>query len=153
MKIIVDGMLGNIAKWLRLLGFDVFYEPNIDDDYLLKLTKELQGVLVTRDEQLSYKAIRNDVEVILIKKERKIETIKQILNILNVKTDQLEIGSRCIECNNKLIFVDKKELQEKLPRRIIENNDEFWMCSNCKKIYWHGSHWKNIESELKEILK
>jgi Uncharacterized conserved protein len=153
MKIFVDGMLGNIAKWLRLLGLDVFYVSNIDDDELLKLAKGEKGVLITKDEELSYKAVKEDTEVILVKGNHKIDTIKYILEQLKINTDELKIGSRCMECNTPLSSIDKSEINSKLPKRILESNDEFWICKKCDKIYWHGSHWRNIERELKKILK
>ena len=41
MKFLCDQMLGTLAKWLRLLGFDTFYaSSDISDDELLKLAKE-----------------------------------------------------------------------------------------------------------------
>lgn len=152
MKIFVDGMLGNIAKWLRLLGFDVFYVADINDEELLELTKKEKGILITKDEALSYKAVKQDIQVIFVKNGPKNNTIKHILAQLKIDANDLRIGSRCIECNTELEMAYKSELENKIPKGILERNNEFWICRNCGKIYWHGSHWKNIERELKEIL-
>ncbi|MDD8015833.1 MAG: Mut7-C RNAse domain-containing protein, partial [Acidobacteriota bacterium] len=35
MKFAVDCMLGKLAKWLKILGFDVAYFPSIEDSALL----------------------------------------------------------------------------------------------------------------------
>jgi len=154
-KIIVDGMLGNVAKWLRLLGIDTYYERDLEDDKLIELASKYNAILVTGDEELSFKAFRKNIKVILLKnKLTKKSMIKKVLSELNINKNNLEIGSRCIRCNNLLKPIDKNLIliSNKLPKKIIENNDEFWYCDKCDKIYWYGSHWRNIEKELNEIL-
>jgi len=37
---IADVMLGTLAKWLRILGFDTLYFKNIDDSELIKIAKQ-----------------------------------------------------------------------------------------------------------------
>jgi len=152
-KIIVDGMLGNVAKWLRLLGIDTYYERDLEDDKLIELASKYNAILITGDEELSFKAFRKNIKVILLKnKLTKKSMIKKVLSELNINKNNLEIGSRCIRCNNLLKPIDKNLISNKLPKKIIENNDEFWYCDKCDKIYWYGSHWRNIEKELNEIL-
>ncbi|HLI46242.1 MAG TPA: Mut7-C RNAse domain-containing protein [Geobacterales bacterium] len=152
-KIVVDGMLGNIAKWLRLLGIDVHYERNMDDDKLLELALKENAILITGDEELSYKAFRRRIKAIYIRsKLPKAIAIKQILAELNLKKDDLKIGSRCIACNNLLKPIKKETLIGKIPDKVLEFNHEFWYCERCDKIYWYGSHWRNIEKELKVLF-
>jgi len=148
--IIVDGMLGKLAKWLRLLGFDVYYDPYINDEELLRITKEKKGILLTCDEELSYKAYKNEVKVLLLKKGEKVSLLKEVLKYLNVDLKQLNIGSRCMLCNSLLIKVDKENVKD-LYQKVLERNSEIFYCEKCKKYYWHGSHWKNIEKDLKKI--
>ena len=52
----VDAMLGNIAKKLRLMGYDSKYEANIDDDDLINSAQKDQRVIISRDENLVKKA-------------------------------------------------------------------------------------------------
>lgn len=49
---IADAMLGRLAKWLRMLGFDVEYAAGVDDEELVARVEESGRVLVTRDTRL-----------------------------------------------------------------------------------------------------
>ncbi len=52
----VDAMLGNIAKKLRLLGYDSEYSSNINDDELILNAKKENRIIITKDELLYHKA-------------------------------------------------------------------------------------------------
>ncbi len=56
---IVDAMLGNLAKKLRLMGFDSFYSSSIEDEDLLSKAKTEKRIIITKDEQLSQNAKKN----------------------------------------------------------------------------------------------
>ncbi len=43
----VDAMLGNIAKKLRLMGFDSRYKPDIDDDDLINAAQKDQRIIIS----------------------------------------------------------------------------------------------------------
>src|SRR5579871_488532 len=62
---IVDGMLGSIARKLRILGFDTFYDPSVNDVGLLKIASSTERVLVT-----------NDQDLFLMAKRRKLKSIR-----------------------------------------------------------------------------
>jgi uncharacterized protein with PIN domain len=45
-------MLGRLARWLRVLGFDTFYDAAIADPDLVAIAAREQRVLLTRDRHL-----------------------------------------------------------------------------------------------------
>ena len=53
MKFIVNGMLGRLAKWLRILGYDTTYSPHLDDDQLVRQARAEGRLLLTRDTGLA----------------------------------------------------------------------------------------------------
>ena len=53
---IVDAMLGKLAKKLRLLGYDTAYSSDIDDEDLIRIAKNENRILITKDVQLARKA-------------------------------------------------------------------------------------------------
>ena len=56
MKFLCDQMLGTLAKWLRLLGFDTFYaNDEIKDDILLLIAKKENRAIITRDKELIFR--------------------------------------------------------------------------------------------------
>lgn len=142
MRFVADTMLGRLARWLRLLGFDVLYPKNMDDKELLKFTDE--RIVLTRDKELGGKE-----NVFLIKSVRIDEQLKQVINEL-----KLEIRnplSRCSVCNQILIEADKKSVKNVVPERICNNHIIFWRCPDCNKIYWKGSHYDKIIGVISQL--
>ncbi len=52
-KFAVDEMLGSLARWLRIMGYDATYEKDHDDDSILRISKDEGRVILTRDEELA----------------------------------------------------------------------------------------------------
>ena len=48
-RFISDVMLGRLTRWLRILGFDTVYFRTIDDNELIKLARQQERILLTRD--------------------------------------------------------------------------------------------------------
>jgi len=144
MRFVADTMLGRLARWLRLLGFDVLYPETADDKELLKFADE--RIILTRDKELGKKE-----NVFLIKSVRIDEQLKQVMNEL-----KLEIKaplSRCSVCNQILIEADKKSVENLVPERIYNNCDVFWRCPDCERIYWKGSHYDKIMKNVNSLGK
>ncbi len=71
-------MLGNIAKKLRLLGYDSEYSSNINDDELILNAKKENRIIITKDELLSHKARKKNVPVIQITADKETDQLTQI---------------------------------------------------------------------------
>jgi hypothetical protein len=150
MKFLCDRMLGTLAKWLRIFGFDtLFADSNIEDEKLLKLAKDEERILITRDKNLIIDARRENIKVIKIISTDINDQLRQILK--NTKIDENFFLSRCLLCNNLVEKISKKNVKKIVPDRVYENNKKFWYCKICGKIYWKGSHFENMIQKIKQL--
>ena len=143
---IVDAMLGKLAKKLRLLGYDSLYSSNMEDDKIIRIAKNENRIIITKDVLLSQKAEKNQIGNVQITKENEIDQFLQI----NEKADLGKCtvsgdNSRCSVCNGELQYAEKNDVSDKVPSGVFENMNDFWICKECKKIYWEGTHIKNLK--------
>jgi uncharacterized protein len=140
MKFIADAMLGSLAKRLRLLGFDVRYDHNLADNEILRLALEQGRVILTRDTGLASRPLASDH--ILIQSDLVEEQLSQVLALFPM-SDQ-EALTRCSVCNTPLASFDKREARDLVPDHVFSTINEFWRCGNCGRLYWEGSHVRNM---------
>ena len=143
-------MLGTLAKWLRIYGFDTFFATNeMKDDELLELSKNENRILVTRDKELIFDARRKNIKTIELKTTDIDEQIKAVLN--ETKMDRTKIFSRCILCNSEVEEIKKENVKENVPEKVFTNNEKFWFCKKCDKIYWKGSHYEKMFEKINAL--
>ena len=148
----VDAMLGNLATKLRLMGYDTAYSSDIEDEELINRAKQENRVIISKDEELSNSAKNQKLDVILITKDNEIDQFIEINN--KMEFGEFEISaknSRCPVCNGRLNSVDPKSVSEKIPKGVLENTQDFWMCDDCSKIYWEGTHIINLQKFVGEL--
>ena len=143
---LVDAMLGNIAKKLRLLGYDSEYSSNMNDDELILRANKENRIIITKDELLSHQARKKNVPLIYVTKNNEVEQIVQIYKNLELTKSVISSAkTRCTICNGQLDSIDKGQVTTKVPDGVLEQTDNFWKCGECDKIYWEGSHIKNLQ--------
>ena len=148
-RLIVDVMLGRLARWLRLLGYDTFYKRDITDAELIRIAKQDHRLILTRDREI-FRKVKD--QCIFIHSELVLEQLRQVLSLLNEKGERLEPFSRCVNCNTSLEEIKKEEVSGLVPDHIYATIPRFVMCPACKKIYWRGSHEKRIKELLGELI-
>ncbi len=149
-KFLCDQMLGTLAKWLRILGFDVCFADRIEsDDEIIERAKREGRVILTRDKYLVRRAKRENISAVEIKSTDLDEQIKVVISEYPI--DENKILSRCSVCNNILAKIDKEKVKGKVPDRVYNRHDEFWYCENCGRIYWKGTHWDNMKSRIEKV--
>jgi len=155
MRFLVDGMLGGLARWLRILGYEARYDANAKDNDLLTVASEEKMVLLTRDEELYHRAIARKIVSALVVGETEEERLAQMANTFSVNLETNMAETKCPECGTSLTEKPKSDIIDEVPKASLKLYDQFWKCSNqnCGKVYWVGSHWKLIRQTLKEAKK
>jgi uncharacterized protein with PIN domain len=150
LNFIVDGMLGKLARWLRMMGHDAKYSTTLQDAELLALAKQEKRVLLTRDLALYQQAAAKGIDAYYVEGNTEAERLSEISARFSVplKIDLEE--SRCPKCNTKLATAPKEEITEKVQKNTLLHYSEFWRCPNCGAVYWQGAHWTKIRATLEE---
>lgn len=148
----VDAMLGNIARKLRLLGYDSQYFSDIYDEKLIDSAKKEKRIIISKDEELIKRAQKHGIRSIYITKEYEVEQFFEIITSVNLKRFQINGDiARCPKCNSLTESVDKELIKEKIPYRVLKSNDKFWICKYCNQVYWEGTHIKNMQEFVGKI--
>jgi uncharacterized protein with PIN domain len=139
-------MLGTLAKWLRILGYDTLFDPDIDDHQVVRLARAEDRLILTRDREL---ARRRGVRVLLIASEHLDDQIQQVLVDLDLDPDRS--FSRCPVCNEPLVAIDRETARSRVPAYVARTQRTFKSCPICQRVYWRGTHWQRINEQLTRL--
>mgnify|MGYP001051706879 FL=1 len=149
MRFAVDCMLGKLAKWLKILGFDTLYFSKIEDSELLALAQKEGRTLLSRDNALLQKSRR--IRTLFIESEDWSSQLKQVLDGFSL-WKEVSPYSRCIECNFELKNLPKRQAKNLVTPFVYEKAKSFALCPQCGRIFWKGTHHQDMEHKIKEIL-
>lgn len=137
-RLIADCMLGRLARWLRILGFDVVYDAHLGDGELVERAVAEQRVILTRDRRLVLR--RRARRYLLIDSERLDEQLAQVLRELRLAVDPGGLFGRCLVCNQPLIDLPADEARGRVPPYVAETQTDFRRCPRCERVYWAATH-------------
>ncbi len=142
-----DSMLGKMAKWLRLMGYSVKYISNgVSDDEVINLCRRDNLFLLTRDKVL-HERYKNSM---LIESDEFHEQIKQVIRVF--KPDETKYFTRCPLCNSTLLTVPISDYDGEIPVNVRSVHGEVYVCSECGKVYWKGTHYISIRKTIENIM-
>ncbi|OPX63093.1 MAG: hypothetical protein A4E29_00406 [Methanomassiliicoccales archaeon PtaB.Bin134] len=144
----LDGMLGTLARWLRIMGYDSLYVQDADDRRMLQLLEGNQRVLLTRDRQLCARAGPRGFLVLSDDLDSQLEAVAGEFGLSPEGR-----MTRCSACNGALVTQEKEEVRGDIPEGTWSAHDEFWRCGECGKVYWKGAHWNNIRRRMEELSR
>jgi uncharacterized protein with PIN domain len=142
-RLLADAMLGRLARWLRLMGYDTAYDNAAEDDELARRSRAEDRVLLTRDREL---ANRVGLRTLLIESEELEEQIAQVRDAIGAAP--VPTLSRCSVCNEPLEEVGREEAAGSVPPYVLRAHAGFRRCPRCKRIYWKGSHVEGMERQV-----
>ncbi|MGE4358038.1 MAG: Mut7-C RNAse domain-containing protein [Candidatus Omnitrophota bacterium] len=150
MKFLVTPELGRLCKWLRILGLDACYVRKVNySEIIFKAIRESR-VIVTRDRRMSE---HHGLKIILVKSDFIKEQLKQVIEESKIELNPAEMFMRCTICNELLRKVEKEKIKDLVPQYVFKTQEEFVQCPICKRIYWQGTHWGNVQHYLETIKK
>jgi uncharacterized protein with PIN domain len=142
-----DNMLGTLAKWLRVAGADCEYAQGMDDDELLSVAATGRTVL-TRDKLLAQRCGLQGLYVVSDDLE---EQLRQVFEAIPGLRD-LPPLTRCLVCNVGVVAVQGDELDGRVPAGVLERHSEFWLCPDCGRVYWSGTHVEDMLARLQVVM-
>lgn len=144
MKFIADAMLGRLAKRLRILGFDVLYDPSWGDNEIIRMSLEQGRMILTRDTRLAARPVASNH--LLIEQDRVSAQVRELLRRLRIAAPPGFL-SRCSRCNHLLVPAAKKDIRDLVPEHIYSTKSAFLVCEACGNIYWRGTHVRRMLAE------
>ncbi len=143
-KFVADHMLGSLARWLRMMGYDTVYDKDLDDGEIAKLARGESRFILTRDKELA-----KEPGALLLEHEDLDSQLKAVGTKFGLRYNDNQI--RCSACNGELQDLPKDQAKESVPEGALNNNDRFWKCSKCGKVYWKGTHWRGIMERFQRL--
>jgi len=146
LRLLADGMLGKLAKWLRLLGYDTAYDNAATDPELARRARAGGRILLTRDHEL---AARRGLRTLLIQSEVLEEQVREVQGALGPPSHPPL--SRCAVCNTALESVSPAEVSGRVPPYVLKTQTTFRRCPGCGRIYWPGTHLHKMRSQMEKF--
>jgi uncharacterized protein with PIN domain len=150
MKFVVDCMLGKLAKWLMILGFDTVYLNKAEDSDLLDIARRQRRTLLTKDHDLLEAA--GSVRSLFIESDDWPEQVVQVLDIFRLR-DAVRPHSRCLSCNVKLKPIPKKAARNLVTPFVLQKASSFAVCPSCERVYWPGTHFDGMAARIGVLLR
>jgi len=148
-RFVADAHLGGLAHMLRMLGFDTLYDNHFEDDAIVALAEQEGRIVLTRDrELLKRRAVTHGCYVHALKSEQQLREIVERLDLAR----SARPFTLCLHCNAPLRPVDKASVMDRLPPMVRAHYDRFSTCGACGRVYWEGSHWRNMKQVLDGLL-
>lgn len=144
-RVLLDVMVGGLTSLLRMVGYDTVYalEEGVEaDDGILRLARDGDRTLVTRDRQLAERSRR----AVLLESTDTDEQLRELREAGFELT--LSEPERCSRCNGTL----EPASQEKGPDYGPDPAEEpVWSCVDCGQYFWKGSHWDAVGTRLESL--
>jgi uncharacterized protein with PIN domain len=140
-----DTMLGRLAKWLRILGFDtrsmVLADPGVIESLI-------SGgfIPVTRREKF-----QDFIGVVFIRSDHHFEQLMELISLVSITRDEVRLFARCTLCNAALMRVPVEAVFGAVPDYVFETATDFRRCPECGRVYWPGSHRRKMVGKLESL--
>jgi uncharacterized protein with PIN domain/sulfur carrier protein ThiS len=150
-RFVLDIHLGQLARYLRLLGFDTVYpDQEHDDADLAQIAYDENRILLTRDRGLLKRSIVTYGYILRTKdSDAQLTAVLHRFNLF----DDIQDTPRCLRCNGLLQPVAKEKILDRLEPKTKIYYDEFQICQDCEQVYWQGSHYPKLREFVNSIKR
>lgn len=147
MKFIADVMLGKLARYLRILGYDTLYSSQMDEEELIRNAIGQKRMLLTRRTKIKR---REDIkDILFITQDNPKKQLREVYERLHIMPVAGSLFTRCLSCNEILVDMSKEKAEGKVPEHILNAHDSFSFCPHCNRLYWPGTHHERMLQQTK----
>jgi len=138
-RFLADRMLGRLARYLRLLGYDVTYPDPCADAILVAMAQGEGRVLLTRDRGILERSgpAGGNPRVVILRSQAAIEQVAQLASEGWLRSPG---PPRCADCNQALEEMSASEARHLVPPYTFAVHSHFMYCRGCNRVLWEGSH-------------
>lgn len=149
-KFVLDVHLGTLAKYMRMLDFDVSYRNDYTDNQIINNSLKEKRAILTR-----FLGILKQTRVTRgywVRNTNPLIQIEEIVERFNLR-NLIKEFTRCIRCNSLLKSIDKEKIFSGIPIKVKALQSEFYICKTCDKIYWKGTHYDKMSLFIEKLKK
>ncbi|MCG6908530.1 MAG: Mut7-C ubiquitin/RNAse domain-containing protein [Deltaproteobacteria bacterium] len=148
-RFIADINLGDIVKYMRALGFDIFYDTAFTNRDIIALSNKENRIILSKNKKLlKFKDVSHGI---YLYPGTTAEQIRRVIDRLDIK-NEIKLFSRCLRCNALLVPVAKEAVLDRIPPKTRQFCHAYTRCLACDKLYWRGTHLIHMEKVLKRII-
>jgi uncharacterized protein with PIN domain len=148
-RFIADAMLGRLARWLRIMGFDTAYEDRITDAELVRRSLQERRTVLTRDRALPEEW--RIASVFVLASETGMDQLREVVRAFDLAAG-VTLFTRCSVCNARLEPASADSVRDDVPERIFATHEVFRRCPGCSRVYWRGTHADRMERVVAKVL-
>ncbi len=148
-RFLVDAMLGSLARWLRILGFDAAYDASLHDAELVEIALAEDRILLTRDRRLVRR--KRARKYLLIESDGVERQLRQVLETLSLEVGGGDVWGRCVRCNRALEDFPADRARARVPPFVARTQRRFRRCPGCDRIYWRATHVNAMADRLRSL--
>jgi uncharacterized protein with PIN domain len=145
-RFLADDMVGRLARWLRVLGYDTASAGSMSDTEVAALARREGRTVLTRHAALAERF--PDLDVFVIDDENPWMQLSRVVAHFRLDTESGLFFTRCSVCNGLLEKIDKVRYRERIPPKSYAAFADFWRCPGCGRIYWAGTHVERMREQL-----
>ncbi len=146
-RFVADAMLGKLAKWLRILGFDTEYRFLRSDIQIKEYLKDGR-IVITRNRKWTR------IEGVVCLESNHLESqIAELCRLIKIDIDDDRFFTRCPHCNIELVRIEREDAYGHVPDYILNTASEFSTCPSCRRIFWPGSHISRMSEKIEELKR
>jgi len=144
-RFLADQMLGRLAVWLRLIGYDTAQPLDRPDSWLLRLAREEERILLTQDAPL---ARANSARIHYVRARSFDEQLIEVVRAFDLVVDPARLLTRCTRCNSPVDQLAAETARPLVPPAVRDSHQVFFACPSCRRVYWRGDHCHRILDRL-----
>ena len=146
MRFVADSMLGKLARYLRIMGYDTVYQETYSDQRMSELVEEGRVLLTRSNARFSKYPDSIFIDYDLVR-----DQLREVDEKIGLDRDQSKWFTRCSVCNSVLSKPDRAVTPEDVPDFVsFTYPQQVRFCPFCKRFYWPGTHRERMSARLKE---